>query len=152
MTTFSQFIRNHVGRRNFAFSENESVSESQSEREILEHFIDTYRQLPELWNTTSNDYSNRDKKKEGYIKLLNIYKKVKKDAKIEDVKKKINSLRTNFRKELKKIKDSQRTGSATTDVYEPSSWLFFHLQFLKDVETPDKSRSTINETSEVNTK
>lgn len=133
------------------FSEDESEIETKSEREILQSFIDSYREMSELWDISSNDYSNRDKKKEGYKKLLNIYKKIKKNAGIEDVKKKINSLRTNFRKELKKIKDSQRTGSASADIYEPSSWLFLELQFLKDVEKPDKTRSTINETIEVST-
>lgn len=116
----------------------------------LKSFIAAYKEMPELWNISLKDYSNREKNKAGYEKLLKIYKNIKKDATIQDVKKKINILRSNFRKELRKIKDSKRTGSASENVYEPTSWLFFELQFLNDVEIPDKSRSTINNTTQVN--
>lgn len=117
------------------------------DREALKAFISVYRQNPILWNTSLKEYSDRDKKNKCYKELLQVYQKIKKNAKIEDVKKKLNSLRTNYRKELRKIKDSQRTGSSTDDIYEPTSWIFWELQFLKDVEQLDKSRSTMPETT-----
>lgn len=88
-------------------------------------------------------------KKRGYETLRQIYVQLKPKATIEDVKKQINTLRSNYRKELKKIKDSKRTGSASESVYEPSAWTFYELQFLADVEIPDKGRSSIIKQNEV---
>lgn len=67
------------------------------------------------------------------------------DATVDDVKKKINTLRSNFRKELKKINDSKRSGAVTEDTYQTSSWLFEELTFLTDLEKPVESISSINE-------
>ncbi|XP_017475153.1 PREDICTED: uncharacterized protein LOC108365598, partial [Rhagoletis zephyria] len=53
-----------------------------------------------------------------------------------DVRKKINSLRPNYRKELKKIIDSKRSGAGTEDVYIPKSWTFNALHFLNKNEKP----------------
>lgn len=105
--------------------------------------------MPELWNITLKEYSDRDKKKRGYENLRHIFLQLKPKATIEDVKKQINILRSNYRKELKKIKDSKRTGTASESVYEPSAWTFYELQFLADVEIPDKGRSSISKQNEV---
>lgn len=123
----------------------DTKTDEHNEREVLKTFISVYRQNPILWNTSLKEYSDRDKKNKCYKQLVEIYQKIKKRATIEDVKKKINSLRTNYRKELKKIKDSQRTGSSTDDIYEPTSWIFWELQFLNDVEKLDNTRSTVPE-------
>lgn len=67
-----------------------------------------------------------------------------KNDSIEDVKKN-NTLRRNFQNELKKINDSKKSGAVTDDVYQPSSWLFEELSFLKDLEKPIKSVCSIDD-------
>jgi len=62
---------------------------------VLKTFILLYEQLPELWNSASPSYSNKYKRNEALAKLLVIYKEIKADAKVVDVRKKINTLRTN---------------------------------------------------------
>jgi len=54
-----------------------------------------YEQLPELWNSATPSYSNKYKRNEALAKLLLIYKKIKPDAQVVDVRKKINTLRSN---------------------------------------------------------
>jgi len=110
----------------------------------LRDFISKYKDLKCLWNIQCKDYSNRDKKKDAYSELLVVYKLIKPEASIDDVKKKINTLRSNFRKELKKIHDSKRSGAGADDIYQPSSWLFEELSFLADLEKPVDSISSIN--------
>jgi hypothetical protein len=44
--------------------------------------------------------------------------------------KKFNSLPTNFRKELKRIKDSEKSGTGADDVVEPALWYFEETKFL----------------------
>lgn len=111
----------------------------------LHDFISKYKDLKCLWDIRCKDYSLREKKKDAYNELLVVYKLIKPEASIDDVKKKINTLRSNFRKELKKIHDSKRSGAGADDIYQPSSWLFEELAFLADLEKPVDSISSIND-------
>ena len=70
------------------------------------------------------------------------YKEHFENATKEDVKKTFNVLRTNFRKELKKVNDSKKSGTGIAELYAPSLWYYEAMMFLKDQETPATSRST----------
>lgn len=54
-------------------------------------------------------------------------------------------MRTAFRRELKKIKDSKKTGSGTDEVYTPTLWYFEHLSFLSEDEVGRSGISTLKE-------
>ncbi|KAK9719369.1 Alcohol dehydrogenase transcription factor Myb/SANT-like [Popillia japonica] len=114
----------------------EDEPSNESEREVLRNFIEQYENFPELWNASHPHYMNKNKRNLALEKMLESYKAIKPNATREDVRKKINSLRTNYRKEVKKIIKSKRSGIGTDNVYEPSSWVFHCLKFLKVTETP----------------
>ena len=59
-------------------------------------------------------------KKEQYERLIRKYRERFPDADKDHLIKKINSLRTNFRKEFKRIKDSEKSGTGADDVVEPT--------------------------------
>ena len=61
----------------------------------------------------------------------------------QDVVNKINNPRSTFRKELKKVNDSKRSGPSANNLYVPSVWYYNELLFFVDQETPDKSLWTI---------
>lgn len=67
------------------------------------------------------------------------------------MKNKINSLRTNYRKELKKVKASYRTGTGTEDIYVPALWYYSELNFLQEQEVPVDGYSTITSENEIET-
>jgi hypothetical protein len=52
------------------------------------------------------------------------------DADKNQLVKKLNFLRTNFRKELKWIKDSEKSGTGGDDIVEPTLWYYEEIQFL----------------------
>ncbi|KAK9876666.1 hypothetical protein WA026_014043 [Henosepilachna vigintioctopunctata] len=85
---------------------------------------------------TNSNYKNKNKRNAALVKLLSVYEKCKPGATISDVRRKINTIRCNYRKELKKIEDSKRSGAGTDDVYSPSSWVFHALQFINNFEQP----------------
>lgn len=55
----------------------------------------------------------------------------------------MNTLRTNFRKELKRIKISEHSGVGTDDIIEPTLWYFEEMKFLIGQEEPSTSQNTI---------
>ncbi|XP_066942171.1 uncharacterized protein [Macrobrachium rosenbergii] len=68
-------------------------------------------------------------------------KEIDPDANVNVVKKKINNLRSNVRKEKKKIDSSMKSGASTDNVYKPSLWYFNLFDFIND---QDNARSTVS--------
>lgn len=104
-----------------------------------------------MWNVKTKDYSNRIKKNEAYERLVHKLKEKDDGATRDTVTKKINNMRSSFRKELKKVESSMRSGVSTEDIYHPSLWYYDLLLFLRDQETPRASSSNIDEVSNINT-
>ena len=100
-------------------------------REFLTEFIHMYREYPCLWKVKSKEYSDRVKKNLTYEHLTTKLKEIDPDANKEKVVKKINSLRSCFRKELKKVNDSKMSDSGADDTYTPSLWYFQECYFLQ---------------------
>ncbi|CAK1578712.1 unnamed protein product [Parnassius mnemosyne] len=111
--------------------------------QLEEDFIILLETLPELWNPRHKYYTNKYKRQARYEKLLDVYKKIKPQATVEDVRKKINSLRSNFRRELKKIALSKRSGAGVDDLYTPRTKTFKQLGFLYTTETPNYIQQVI---------
>lgn len=105
-------------------------------REFISELIDLYRQNECLWKIKSKEHSDKHKKNAAYHILIEKMKEVDPAANKDMVVKKINSLRTCFRKELKKYNSSLKSGTGTEDIYKPSLWYFDMLTFLTDQETP----------------
>ena len=103
-------------------------------REFLTEFIELYKSLPCLWQVKSKEYSNKDKRNQAYAELIIKCKEVDRNVNKEFVTKKINSLRTVYRKELSKVKKSMRSGAGADEVYKPTLWYFDMLSFLNTEE------------------
>jgi hypothetical protein len=82
--------------------------------------------------------------------LIRKLKEIDPDANKEKVTKKINSLRSCFRKELKNVNHSKTSGAGANDTYMPSLWYFQELLFLTDQEDPRKCISRLESPEEAN--
>lgn len=114
-----------------------------SQKQWLIEFIELYKNEPCLWHNKSKEYHDREMKLEAYKNLLEKIKEVDSKATIDTVKSKINTIRCTFKKELIKVKSSQKSGSGVDDIYVPKLWYYNLLQFLTDQEEPRASRSNI---------
>lgn len=103
--------------------------------------------LPATWKIKSDLYKNRILKQECYVQLTNKLKEIDPTAHINKTKKKINTLRSNYRRELKKILMSEKSGAGADDIYLPSVWYFEQLEFLRDHEMQMPGISTMDEES-----
>jgi len=107
-------------------------------------FLAMYRANPCLWKISDKVYLNRNKKNEAYRQLVDFCKTQFPEANRDFVVKKIQSLRGSFRKELKKVNLSKRSGASSDDVYTPSLWYFNLLLFTSDCETASDSIDNTN--------
>ncbi|XP_069600141.1 uncharacterized protein [Ranitomeya imitator] len=109
--------------------------------EFIREFIEIYQSFPCLWIIKSPEYCNREKRQEGYLKLIELYNRHAPEEPANEavIKKKIQALRTVWRKELNKVLHTTKSGASTEDVYVPKLWYFEHLNFLRDQEVPRTS-------------
>ncbi|KAM4027915.1 uncharacterized protein ACNLHF_012507 [Anomaloglossus baeobatrachus] len=114
---------------------------SYNSQEFIRELIELYRSFPCLWLVKSPDYCNRNKKREAYAKLIALFQQHDPSEKVDEtmVRKKIQGLRTVFKKELNKIERSKRSGCGTDDIYVPSLWYFNLMDFTRNQELPRAS-------------
>ncbi|XP_023294757.2 uncharacterized protein LOC111677794 [Lucilia cuprina] len=106
---------------------------------ILE-FIDVYRNLPALWQTKCKEYYNKKEKDLQYKILLQKYRELDPKAEKKDVAMKINSLRTAYRKELKRIEKLEELGTNSVGETESNLFFFEALDFIRESLKPNVSQ------------
>lgn len=104
-----------------------------------ESFILLYQSMPCLWNVRTKEYANKQMRNDAYGVLVKKCKEIYPEADVKFVRKKIDSLRAGFRRELREIKKSIKSGDEP--IYEPNLWYFSLLLFTQDQEEarPDTS-------------
>jgi uncharacterized coiled-coil DUF342 family protein len=97
-------------------------------REFLEEFIKIYDSEPCLWQVKNKLHHDRVKKEAAYTRLIQKFKTIEPSNACKDsVVKKINNIRSAYRKENKKVKASQKSGAGTDEGYEPKLWYIFQI-------------------------
>ncbi|XP_071053910.1 uncharacterized protein [Onthophagus taurus] len=118
-------------------------------KQFWESFISLYKTYPCLWNVKSKEYVNKQKRNDAYEALVIKCKEICPEANVQYVRKKIDSLRAGFRRELREMRKSKRTGSSADNIYEPTLWYFDLLLFTQDNEEvrPGTSSLAIEESA-----
>ncbi|XP_073414162.1 uncharacterized protein [Dendrobates tinctorius] len=123
---------------------------SYNTEEFVHELIELYRSLPCLWQIKLADYSNRMKKREAYEKMIALFKRHNPCEKVDEslVRKKIQGLRTVYKKELNKVEKSRKSDAGTDEVYVSSLWYYDLLGFTRDQELPRATVSSVRPTLE----
>ncbi|XP_075979117.1 uncharacterized protein LOC142978522 [Anticarsia gemmatalis] len=106
------------------------------DRKAMLQILELYhKDFPYLWDKTNSMYNNKSMRNDAYKVLTQIYRdNFDADASVDTLKKKLENMRTTYYRELKKVKESMRSG--TDEIYEPSLWYFEKLNFLSDLYEP----------------
>lgn len=105
------------------------------ESAFIEEFINVYKHNECLWQIKNRDYHNHEFRDAGYeqLRLVILRHFGQRLAKKEYVLKKIRNLRTAYKKELRKVKQSRKFGSDR--VHVPKLWYYSQLGFLDEEDT-----------------
>jgi Alcohol dehydrogenase transcription factor Myb/SANT-like. len=74
-----------------------------------------HRGLPDVWKVKSDGYKDRIKKDTAYKILVEKMKEINLRADTASERAKINSFRSAFRREMKKVKESMKSGGGTDE-------------------------------------
>ena len=92
--------------------------------DMLAEFIEIYRSETCLWKIRSKEYHDRTRKEAAYDKLCVKLQKLEPNATKKTDISKLNSLRSSFRKEWKKVQESKKSGSGTDNIYKSNLWYY----------------------------
>lgn len=115
---------------------------------FIRDMIATYRAQPALWKVNSPEYRSKTHKTQAYQALVNKCREYVNEADREFVKTKINSLRTSFRKEYRKVEASKRTAIDPDEIYKPHLWYYDLLTFLIENNTEKSAGASSHAHSE----
>lgn len=104
---------------------------------VVLELIDLYRDNECLWNPIDNDYKNKIKKMDAWNEISGILK-----CDPGEVKKKMESLLSSFRRERQKHEQSVKTGSGTNEIYTSTWFAFKNMLFLMDKFAPKQTKNT----------
>lgn len=94
--------------------------------------IELYEEHPCLYLPALAEYHNRGTRIKALEEITKNFNKLHlTNLKVEDIKKKIHGLRTQFLAELQKIRKSEVSGTSADDIYVPKWWCFENLRFLQ---------------------
>ncbi|KAK0161440.1 hypothetical protein PV327_009910 [Microctonus hyperodae] len=96
------------------------------------NLINLYRERECLWNPADDDYKSKFKKTEAWNEISQIM-----ECEVIEVKKKMESLLSSFRRERQK----QTEISRVDEVFESTWFAFKHMTFLMDKFTPRKPKN-----------
>lgn len=104
------------------------------------NLINLYRDRPILWDCRQRDYKDRNKKLDAMLEIA-----VSFGVNKEEVQRKIKNLVCHFLREVKKERESNKSGAGRDDMYK-SKWIFYdNLLFLKDRNEPRGMTDTITQ-------
>lgn len=95
-------------------------------RPVIREFIELYKRMPCLWKVQCKEYTDRALKCEAYKILARKLRELEPMANQLTVVKKINNIRTNYRKEKRKIREIEQNGGK----FEPTLWYYDLMDFL----------------------
>ncbi|OAD52225.1 hypothetical protein WN48_02510 [Eufriesea mexicana] len=129
-------LSKRVGRRES--SERERTSDMSTSdlvgysHDFLTEFIQLYRSFPCLWQVRYKGYKDRLLRNRAYDTLVQKLREVNPIADRETVIRKINTLRTAFRREYKKVRSSQKMVQNPRQRYRSSLWYYDILKFVAE--------------------
>ncbi|RZC27646.1 uncharacterized protein BDFB_006597 [Asbolus verrucosus] len=113
-----------------------------SEHEVfMREFIALYKQHPVLWQQKHPQYRNRSERTEAYEVLVKKCQQYYPEADEDFVRMKIDSMRSTFRKERRKVLNSKENSKNPEDVYKPSLWYYELLLFTAGEEAENESNT-----------
>ncbi|KAK0078297.1 hypothetical protein PV326_009460, partial [Microctonus aethiopoides] len=101
------------------------------------NLIDLYREHECLWNPADDNYKNKIKKLDAWNKISQIMK-----CEVVEVKKKMESLLSSFRRERQRQIETFKTGSGADEIFKSAWFAFKHMTFLMDKFTPKETKNT----------
>ena len=125
------------------FNDTINANKEWSDEEVF-LLIDAWREINQLYNVKHPKYHLKDERTKN-LRLLaeKLYEK-NVEATLPQISKKMLSLKNHFSSEKRKVEaSSKKSGSGTSDIYNPKWQFYRHLLFLKDNSTPRPTETNL---------
>ncbi|KXJ68663.1 hypothetical protein RP20_CCG002246 [Aedes albopictus] len=124
---------------------NESNSKCVWSKDAVMALITSWSSKEHLYNTKHDLYKNKHARQHALSEICESLQAIMPGINIDDVKNKINNLRSQYSRELTKHRTSARSGTGTDEMYESSAYWYPHMTFLKDFVSTRKGKSNLDD-------
>ncbi|XP_037932320.1 uncharacterized protein LOC119667103 [Teleopsis dalmanni] len=114
-------------------------------RELTEKLIAIYQLHECLWEVNHPKYHDRVERDEAFNTMYELLRADIAGLTVEELKRKVLSVRSQFSKELRIINSSKRSVVGNEKVRTPKLWCFYLLDFLRSSIKSAKTKSSVNE-------
>ena len=121
------------------------ASPAQWNREKTCTLIDLLKQRSVLWNSKDKNYKCKLNRERAVKEIQHELE----EFSLEEIKTKIHTLRSQFRREHRNIAASSKSGSGTDDIHQPKLWCYDLLAFMVESDVPRTSESNLEINSEL---
>lgn len=115
--------------------QNDKMITMQLQQQFTREFIETYKNLPALWDMTYTEYKNRASKTAAWDILTKKCQEFVEEADKDFAAHKISTMRSCYRKERNKVESYRRNGK----LHVPTLWYYELLTFLDRNRAPEDS-------------
>ena len=117
--------------------------DTQWNRHLVSLLIENFRAHPCLWKVKHKDYKNKTLRLQALRQIKSVLSVFVPNLTEELLRKKIDGIRGQFRRELKNKINSKKSGAGTADLYVPKLWFFDDLSFLIEGDSITEPISTL---------
>ena len=114
-------------------------------RDHTERLFELYRDAPCLWKVKSKEEKDRVVRVKSLVRINEEMKTIDSSMTIAKMRKKIHTLRNQFRSEINKMNNVMKSGAGAEDSFTSWLWCFQLLSFLKDGYEKRPSVSSLDE-------
>ncbi|KAK9744622.1 Alcohol dehydrogenase transcription factor Myb/SANT-like [Popillia japonica] len=112
--------------------------------EQVEELIELYKARPCLYAIKTPQYKNRHARTKALEEIETALKNIRRNTTVAEIKAKINTLRSNFLAEVRKIKNI-KSGAGEDEVYTTTLWYFDLMYFILEHTAPRGTEDSISD-------
>ncbi|KAL3277236.1 hypothetical protein HHI36_012587 [Cryptolaemus montrouzieri] len=112
---------------------------TRKQNQVIVDSISIYQSERCLWQVKPSKYHDHTKKDAAYNELVKKLEELEPDATKKSVVAQMNSLRSAFRKERKKVEASKKSGASADSIYKPVLWYYDLFDFQQEQDIQRKS-------------
>ncbi|KAJ8976164.1 hypothetical protein NQ317_002052 [Molorchus minor] len=117
----------------------ETVPPIISQEHFIRALLTAYKEHSILWDKNHPQYRNRTERSKALQELIEISRRYTPEADEDFVKVKVDSLRSTFRREWRKVCLSKTKATESEDVYKPTLWYYNLLLFTVGGESEENN-------------
>ena len=118
------------------------------EDDQLLKLLEVTRNFPPIWDIKHKEHRDKNIVDTCYLEVTEILRESVPDVNVAAVRQKIKNVSSQVQREMKRVRDSKKSGAGSEEVYKPKLWCWDEAKYLKETGDLRPTRSTLPDNSQ----